>query len=324
MVYIKTFEIEKIDSHLENIDFIRNFNIKFDDIPMVSVLTGINGIGKTTLLKAIHSQLDNDNILNIYLNSNNETYFQLDEIKKKHEIKIDNIGLKLRNYILERITKDFVKVEEFANYCNIISKKKFSPDINISEFCKKIASEQNPISPIFKLHYKNYIDQLEQISDDDIDTKLQSLNEFLEKEDFRYKIAIQNKDSVKHIGLVNKQGSLLNFDNLSNGEKILITQMFWKFEGFPPIDEEIVLLLDEPDCHLHPTAVKQLIEAIQNLASKMKIQIIMTTQNPITMNYVNEDSLFVMTYTDDTQSKISVIKASESKIHPSSLLTEIK
>jgi hypothetical protein len=34
----------------------------------------------------------------------------------------------------------------------------------------------------------------------------------------------------------------LDFYGLSDGEKILITQLFWKFEGYPKLNEEIVFL----------------------------------------------------------------------------------
>ena len=37
---------------------IKNFNIKFENIPMMTVIAGINGIGKTTLLTAISDQLE--------------------------------------------------------------------------------------------------------------------------------------------------------------------------------------------------------------------------------------------------------------------------
>jgi AAA15 family ATPase/GTPase len=64
----------------------------------------------------------------------------------------------------------------------------------------------------------------------------------------------------------------------------------WKFEGYPRLTDKIVYLLDEPDCHLHPGAVQPMIEAVQNLSKKMKIQVIMTTHNPITLNFLNDDN----------------------------------
>ena len=48
MSYFKSFKIEKGHSYMNQ--HIESFNIKFENIPMVTVIAGINGIGKTTLL----------------------------------------------------------------------------------------------------------------------------------------------------------------------------------------------------------------------------------------------------------------------------------
>ena len=181
-----------------------------------------------------------------------------------------------------------------------------------------------PISPIIKLHYTYYFEQLESEASsrqpEKCHERIKRLNKFLEKENFKYKMLINDQKRIKLYKKHDQKKDNIDY-KLSDGEKIQMSQLIWKFEDYPPVNEEIVFLLDEPDCHLHPGAVKQLIEAIQNLSSKMKIQIIMTTQNPITLNYVYDDSLYVMNYTDETETKISIVKASDSKIHPSTLLT---
>ena len=55
----------------------------------------------------------------------------------------------------------------------------------------------------------------------------------------------------------------------------------------------MVLLLDEPDAHLHPKAVSQVIETIKELA-RIGIQCIVTTHNPITVSLIDNDNLFLM------------------------------
>ena len=321
MVYLGSFELDSHDFRQfssSNMNYIKNFNIKFENIPMMTVIAGVNGIGKTTLLKALEAKLRNNEILHLYISNN--SYIQLGNLKQQHEQNIHNITLKLQEYVLKRITKDFVKEQEYEAYVermNVIQKN----STDIYDFYKHVVNEMNPSNPIFKLHYTNYVEQLEISTDppEEFEKRINELNKFLEKEKFRYKIKFI-KGRKYDIILFDKHGTF-RFDSLSDGEKILMTSLFWKFEKYPAINEEIVLLLDEPDCHLHPGAVKQLIEAIQNLASKMKIQIIMTTHNPITLNFVYDDSLYVMNFTDDTQNEISIIKASQSKIHPSTLLT---
>jgi hypothetical protein len=97
--------------------------------------------------------------------------------------------------------------------------------------------------------------------------------------------------------------------------------LLWKFEGYQQQDSRFVLLLDEPDSHLHPTCIRQLKESIKNLVNKMNIQVIMTTHNPITLNLLKNEYLYVMDYDENNDDIITIKKASESKIHPSTLLT---
>ena len=305
---------------------IESFNIKFENIPMMTVIAGINGIGKTTLLTAISDQLEKENKLFIFSRTNNKCD-QLDRIKSEYEQMISQKCNKLQDYALKRNFKDFIKEEEYENYFRKIEEMNLINNDSRKQ-CEQVISEMNPPNSILKLNYENYIEQLNKLmkisSPENMENHLQKLNDFFEKEKYKYKIRIQKENFDAYnsvVKLIDKHGSTVDCDNLSDGEKILITQLFWKFEGYPKLNEEIVFLLDEPDCHLHPCAVKQLIEAIQNLASKMKIQIIMTTQNPITLNYVYEDSLFIMNYTDENENEISIVKASDSRIHPSKLLT---
>ncbi len=65
-----------------------------------------------------------------------------------------------------------------------------------------------------------------------------------------------------------------------------------------------LLLLDEPDSHLHTSAVKNYIEHVQQLTAR-GVQIIMVTHRPDTIALAPGDSLFEMRRDDG---KISIIK----------------
>jgi AAA15 family ATPase/GTPase len=87
----------------------------------------------------------------------------------------------------------------------------------------------------------------------------------------------------------------INFTDLSSGEKVLVSLVFWLFNSndqgvFPKI-----LLLDEPDAHLHPSMTKQFIYVVKNvLCDKYDVQVIMTTHSPSTVAIAPEESLFLM------------------------------
>lgn len=87
----------------------------------------------------------------------------------------------------------------------------------------------------------------------------------------------------------------INFTDLSSGEKVLVSLVFWLFNSndkgiFPKL-----LLLDEPDAHLHPSMTKQFFHVLKDvLCQKYDVRVIMTTHSPSTVAIAPEDSLFVM------------------------------
>ena len=70
--------------------------------------------------------------------------------------------------------------------------------------------------------------------------------------------------------------------DLSSGEKVLLQLVLWLYssgkEGvFPKL-----LLLDEPDAHLHPSMTTQFLDIISEvLVNKLGIRVIMTTHSPL-------------------------------------------
>ncbi len=57
-------------------------------------------------------------------------------------------------------------------------------------------------------------------------------------------------------------------------------------------------MLDEPDAHMHPSAVKGLVESVFNLVDQ-GIQIIITTHNPTTVSFFKEENLFLLCKNND-------------------------
>lgn len=90
-------------------------------------------------------------------------------------------------------------------------------------------------------------------------------------------------------------GKQIQFSELSSGEKVLMSLVFWLFhirrtKVFPRL-----LLLDEPDAHLHPEMCKQFLDVISEvLVKKHDVRVIMTTHNPATVALTDRDSLYEM------------------------------
>lgn len=85
------------------------------------------------------------------------------------------------------------------------------------------------------------------------------------------------------------------FTELSSGEKILLSLVFFLFNSqhvglFPKF-----LLLDEPDAHLHPAMTKQFLQVVHNvLVRRYGIRVFVTTHSPSTVALCPDGSLFEM------------------------------
>jgi energy-coupling factor transporter ATP-binding protein EcfA2 len=119
---------------------------------------------------------------------------------------------------------------------------------------------------------------------------------------------------LKLVHAVTKQQ--IKFVDLSSGEKILLSLIFYLYQSqerqiFPKL-----LLMDEPDAHLHPSMAQQFLNVVKDvLVGKFDIQVIMTTHSPSTVVLTPEQSLFEMSINEPR------IKPSPSKNHSVALLT---
>lgn len=85
------------------------------------------------------------------------------------------------------------------------------------------------------------------------------------------------------------------FSDLSSGEKVLVSLVLFLYNSnsrgiFPKL-----LLMDEPDAHLHPSMTHQFLRVIKNvLVDTHGVRVIMTTHSPSTIALAPEDSIFIM------------------------------
>lgn len=73
-----------------------------------------------------------------------------------------------------------------------------------------------------------------------------------------------------------------------------------------PLSKSIILLLDEPDAHLHPAWQRKLIPAIQQMLPNA--QIFIATHSPFVISSVNEGWIHVFNFGDDRKVRISAPK----------------
>ncbi len=113
--------------------------------------------------------------------------------------------------------------------------------------------------------------------------KLESF--FVPDTKYTYSIKLTHK-------LLNK---IIDFKDISSGEKTIMSLAFLHYYAQKKTSYKKLLLLDEPDAHLHPSLTKQFLEVVDKfLIKQYGAKVIMTTHSPSTIGLCDEDSIFIM------------------------------
>lgn len=249
--------------YIENFKVLKNFKICFENdgkINPVTILTGINGTGKTTLLDFIYDFLTKqkaikDN-LNSYIEVDKEKMFHLDDILNLSSDQIKDFSSapqKITGSILKDFPLNFSKniIYYKANQDNIPAKK------IITDYIDELIYEKNVKS-------SEVYDKMRHI----IKETLSSLNMDIE---------FSKLDKNKEIYFKNQQSNNIKLNDLSGGEKELITKVFPLFISDY---KDSIILIDEPESSLHPNWQNEVILLYRKIAERNNNQIIISTHSP--------------------------------------------
>jgi AAA15 family ATPase/GTPase len=318
------------------------------DIPMFSVITGENGTGKSQLLKLIYNTIVNHPQERERLIIRNEN-FQRNEAKFiQSEWTISNTGnvdlfsiQQKRNSLFSnfrnRTTRadNIGQIELFQIFQDINNKTGNNPQgLSQEEFnslLPEVIIEQEHLlgQSIAEIFYNYRLSEIDLKAEGKRDTEIVNeigekpwivLKEILKesKLPFLFNDPSENKirDSFK-LKVINEiTEDSIEFNDLSSGEKVLISLVFYLYNSQEKSIFPKLLLLDEPDAHLHPTMAQQFLNVVKNvLVDKFAVRVIMTTHSPSTVILTDESSLFEMSRTAPR------IKKSNSKNGTIQLLT---
>jgi energy-coupling factor transporter ATP-binding protein EcfA2 len=124
------------------------------------------------------------------------------------------------------------------------------------------------------------------------------VNESLQAAGFAYQVIPPTETRIiEHYSLHLRDRSvpdrIIPAIDLSSGEKVILQLVLWLFtagkEGiFPKL-----LILDEPDAHLHPSMTQQFLDVISDvLVNKYGVRVIISTHSPSTVALAPEGSVF--------------------------------
>ena len=90
-------------------------------------------------------------------------------------------------------------------------------------------------------------------------------------------------------------GTEIRVNDLSTGEKVLMSLALSIYNTKEETARPDVLLLDEPDAALHPEFSKVLVHAIQeSIVKEAKVKVMISTHSPMTVVLAPEESIFLM------------------------------
>ena len=97
---------------------------------------------------------------------------------------------------------------------------------------------------------------------------------------------------------------------LSSGEKVIMSTVLWRYSADQGSPHYRLLLLDEPDAHLHPSLTRQFFDVINEVFVRRRgVQVIATTHSPSTVASTPGASIFEMCrHSTDPTRRIQPIK----------------
>ena len=136
------------------------------------------------------------------------------------------------------------------------------------------------------------------------------INEILDRANLPYEITRPDHVDFEfpyRVSLIDKYtGATISLNDLSSGEKVLMSLAIAIYTTNEGGRLPEVLLLDEPDAPLHPQFSKLLIEIlIETIVKKAGIKVIITTHSPSTVAMAPENSVFEIDRTTRTPLMVS-------------------
>lgn len=302
------FKNHKVLKNLE-IDFTKNGEV-LDTI----VIAGINGNGKTNLLKYIYDYFNNSYFYNNDLANSIEFLFEKEEKETNELIYNDLFGL-LKDYETNRLyNPENSNFKLLNNSLKVLPKIIYIPtEINF----QNIQTTTNMLERKYK--FLNIVDtnlisniasyiatRVTYISNTEEDLTGKQVRERVAKEindifsilDLDIKLKGLSKDERSMPIFSNSIGEEFDINDLSSGEK----QLFVRTLAIKMLEpENSIILIDEPELSLHPKWQQNILEVYKKIGKNN--QIIVATHSPHILGSVPKENLIVLTRDENGQIK---------------------
>ncbi|GEM_PF-2863340 len=332
-------------------------SFEWDEIAPLSILTGVNGVGKTQQLGLIQKFYQPNTQANLVQFSNGKmqiegTNFEprevaywdstgsrfpsegkqfgaLDVLEISYTIfsKIDKNKLASidRLYPRERINGERQSIIKNQQFKSIVESKWKQIIEYLEKYLSKESENFNVTDIAYNLPVDIFLDGQDIITSDNMEfifymyqykkavglrqgktedyfgqPPWEILNEVLEISGFSYRVNFPELNPIldvidNHMNIAASptfsiklldpsKNEEIGFANLSGGEKIIMSLAMLLYYSEKRNKNRKLLLLDEPDAHLHPSMTKQFFNVIyETLVKKHGVRVILTTHSPSTL-----------------------------------------
>ena len=243
---------------INNIFNWKDANIKFNS--PISVITGKNGVGKSTFINAIKQVYDLQNNINEFgILSELENYRIKLVNRQNRELLIEN-----KNIVNQGFRLPLVKDLSFNLKNYIFFKNSTGYDM------------------------KTYIDTLDQYDPISMSgNQLNTMKYLIEKQIISAEKIVDEEDNNReYFRLKLEDGTIYDSYTMGSGE-YFINQFIWNLQSLP---KGSIAIIEELENYIHPDAQKKLIELIYEYSILKDIQFLVTTHSPTLIDHVNLNS----------------------------------
>lgn len=310
-----------------------------ESLPKVMIIAGPNGAGKSTLLYEISKKRQGVEIEGV----TKILYQPPHRAIRKTNIQRGWLGGGMK------FLSDLLSLESVDGYQGLSLQNSARTPDNIDEAGSTIKHTLGKIENKRQSVLTEFIDlskesntQINTSKIPDIYQPLKELTKYLLPHLAFQKVDFHNEDNIKCIWKrTDKSGDKeIDIDDLSSGEKSIIIlflplieseihENLKKLETSTAPDstirnEDLVLIIDEPELHLHPDLQAKILSYIRVLSSKKNVQFIVSTHSPTILDQAYDDELYLLTQKTDaagTDNQLRKIASSIEKLEALKQLT---